>query len=75
MKMNYMKKIISIACLSAFLWTGCDYLDIVPENDVKSVETIFEQRAQADRWVATVIGTCPAWRTSVPIFPLPVRMN
>ena len=53
MKMNYMKKIISIACLSAFLWTGCDYLDIVPENDVKSVETIFEQRAQADRWVAT----------------------
>lgn len=53
MKMNYMKRIISIAFLSAFLWTGCDYLDIVPENDVKSIETVFEQRAQVDNWVAT----------------------
>ena len=41
-----MKKIGIIACGLAFLWGGCDYLDIVPEDDVKSIETIFEQRSQ-----------------------------
>lgn len=48
-----MKKIYSIICGIALLAGGCNYLDIVPEDDVKSIETVFEQRAQVDKWVAT----------------------
>ena len=48
-----MKKILSIICgLSLFLG-GCDFLDIVPEDDIKTIEKIFEQREQVDDWVAT----------------------
>lgn len=30
--------------------TGCDYLDMVPENDIETIETIFEKREQAAEW-------------------------
>ena len=58
-----MKKIGIIACGLAFLWGGCDYLDIVPEDDVKSIETIFEQRSQVDGWVATCYRNIPGLTT------------
>lgn len=32
------------------LLTGCDYLDMVPENDIETIETIFEKREQAEEW-------------------------
>lgn len=58
-----MKKIGIIACGLALLWGGCDYLDIVPENDVKSIETVFEQRAQVDGWVASCYRSVPGLTT------------
>lgn len=30
--------------------TGRDYLDMVPENDIETIETIFEKREQAAEW-------------------------
>lgn len=48
-----MKKIFSIICGLSLLAGGCNYLDIVPEDDIKTIETIFEQREQVDAWVET----------------------
>lgn len=48
-----MKKILSFICGLSLLLGGCNYLDIVPEDDVKSIETVFEQRTQVDAWVST----------------------
>ena len=55
-----MKKIYSIICGIALLAGGCNYLDIVPENDIKTIETIFEQRSQVDAWVATCYRNVPS---------------
>lgn len=55
-----MKKIYSIICGIALLAGGCNYLDIVPENDIKTIETIFEQRSQVDAWVATCYRSVPS---------------
>ena len=39
----------AVSCL--WLTTGCDdYLDVVPEGDIQTVETIFEQRTDAYHW-------------------------
>ncbi len=32
-------------------FSACDYLDMVPEKDIETVETVFEQREQADQWL------------------------
>ena len=53
-----MKKLLCTVGLSVLLWCGCkDYLDIVPEGDVDTIETIFEQRSQVLEWVET----CYSW--------------
>lgn len=38
--------------LFAFLLSvsGCNYLDVVPDNDIETIETIFEKRDQAENW-------------------------
>ena len=41
--------ILSILCV-IFLFPGCDYLDMVPEKDIETVESIFEQRAKVEVW-------------------------
>ncbi len=48
-----MKKIYSIICGFALLASGCNFLDIVPEDDIQTIETVFEQRSKVDGWVAT----------------------
>lgn len=48
-----MKKIFSIICGFAFLASGCNFLDIVPEGDIQTIETVFEQRSKVDGWVET----------------------
>lgn len=48
-----MKKIWNILVVFSILFTGCDYLDLVPEDDIETVETIFEKRENADLWVKT----------------------
>lgn len=35
------------------LFSRCDYLDLVPEDDIETIETIFEKKAQADEWLKT----------------------
>ena len=60
-----MKKIFSMICGLALLAGGCNYLDIVPEDDIQTVETIFEQRTQVDQWVATCYRNVPTF-ASIP---------
>ncbi len=51
-----MKKIIYILALLPILLTtgGCNnYLGIVPEDDIETVESIFEKRDQAEDWYKT----------------------
>lgn len=47
--------------LSLLILNGCNYLDVVPENDIETIETIFEKREQAEDWMKTchVILTAP----------------
>lgn len=44
-----MKYLLSIIC-AVILFTGCNYLDMVPENDIETIETIFERRNNAEEW-------------------------
>ena len=48
-----MKKIV--IALSALLvsFSGCNFLDLVPEDDIETIETIFEKREQAELWLKT----------------------
>lgn len=48
--MKYRVSILIICFLSLL---GCDYLDMVPENDIETIETIFEKREQAEEWLKT----------------------
>ena len=46
------KRILSIVLLPLFLLTGCgDWLDVVPENDIATIDTDFETRDQAYNWL------------------------
>ena len=64
-----MKHIAIMVVLLAMLFSGCEYLDVVPENDVETVETIFETRDNADWWLQScyVIFNTPL--TSLPANP------
>ncbi len=47
-------KIYILLIVSIFSTVGCmKYLDLVPENDIETVETIFETRNGADVWLKT----------------------
>ena len=49
--MNKIKKYIIIGIMP--LLTGCsDFLDLVPEEDITTVETLFEQRTSVEEWEA-----------------------
>ena len=48
-----MKYIISLFITCTLLFSSCDYLDMVPENDIETIETIFEKREQAEEWFKT----------------------
>lgn len=52
MKSKY--KIISI--ISALLLSGCGYLDMVPEKDIVTLDSKFEQRGSADAWLNGLYG-------------------
>ena len=41
------KYLISILC-GLFLLPGCDYLNMVPEKDIETIESIFEQRTKVE---------------------------
>lgn len=52
-----MKKIRYIILIAPLLLVGCNYLDMVPEKDIQTVQTIFEERASADLWINGLYGT------------------
>lgn len=46
------KRLFLILLLPVFLFPGCkDFLDIVPEEDMTTLNSIFETRDQADAWL------------------------
>ena len=46
-----MKKIWNILLVFLLFISGCNYLDLVPEDDIETVETIFEKRNNAEKWL------------------------
>lgn len=46
-----MKHILYFFVALSVLFPGCNYLDIVPEDDIKTIETIFEKREDAALWL------------------------
>lgn len=49
-----MKYWISILTGLTICFSACNYLDMVPEKDIETIETVFEQREQADAWLRGV---------------------
>lgn len=45
-----MKHFSSLLLILTLLFPGCNYLDVVPDNDIETIETIFEKRDQAENW-------------------------
>ena len=43
------KYLLSILC-GLFLIPGCNYLDMVPEKDIETIESVFEQRTKVEKW-------------------------
>ena len=43
------KYLLSILC-GILLLPGCNYLDMVPEKDIETVESLFEQRTKVELW-------------------------
>ena len=41
-------------CAALLATTACNYLDIVPQEDIETIETMFEKREEADTWVTTI---------------------
>lgn len=43
------KYLLSILC-GILLLPGCNYLDMVPEKDIETIESLFEQRTKVELW-------------------------
>lgn len=50
-----MKYLLSIL-IFILLFTGCNYLDMVPEKDIETIETVFERRNNAEEWWKGLYG-------------------
>lgn len=48
-----MKSIQCFLLFFLFLFGSCDYLDVVPEEDLETIESVFEKREKADQWLYT----------------------
>lgn len=48
-----MKRLLHLFTIAFFITTGagCNYLDMVPERDIQTIETIFEKREDAEKWL------------------------
>ena len=44
-----MKKIMSFIVM-ALSFSACDYLNMVPEKDIETIESVFETRQNAEKW-------------------------
>jgi len=45
-----MKHFYTLLFIFIIFFPGCNYLDVVPNNDIETIETIFEKRDQAENW-------------------------
>lgn len=59
-----MKKYIFIFLMS-LSFVACEWLDRVPENDIETVETIFEQRKDAENWLLATYSAAKDLATNV----------
>ena len=59
-----MKKYISIFLMSLII-ISCDWLDRVPEDDIETIETIFEQRKDAEKWLIATYSAAKELATNV----------
>ena len=68
--------IYSLLFVASISFTGCKgYLDVVPDNDIETIETTFEKREDAYTWFKTCysmitmdisdINACPAFLKEV----------
>ncbi|MGL5683091.1 MAG: RagB/SusD family nutrient uptake outer membrane protein [Marinifilaceae bacterium] len=48
-----MRNVLYNVILVLVLAGGCNYLDMVPENDIETIETIFEKKEDAEVWMKT----------------------
>ena len=60
------KHLLYILC-GMLLLTGCDYLNRVPEKDIETVESLFEQRTKAESWWKGLYGEINTVLTSLTI--------
>ena len=58
------KHLLYILC-GMLLLTGCDYLNRVPEKDIETVESLFEQRTKAESWWKGLYGEVNTVLTSL----------
>lgn len=47
---------IFLSIISILLLSGCAYLDMVPEKDIETLDSQFEQRGTADSWINGLYG-------------------
>ena len=45
-----MKKYLLSFFAGLLLFGGCNYLDRVPEKDIETIESVFEQRTKVELW-------------------------
>lgn len=66
-----MKRLFYIIAFTGLLFSGCgDYLDMVPEKDIETVETIFERRRGADNWLAGIYASVGPSMTDFSMNPI-----
>lgn len=46
-----MRHLICVFIVLLIFLSGCDYLDTVPENDIETIETIFEKKEKVEEWL------------------------
>lgn len=61
-----MEKYVSIFLISLLI-ISCDWLDRVPEDDIERIETIFEQRKDAEKWLIATYSAAQELATNVQI--------
>ena len=60
-------KYLIIFLVSVNLVWACDYLDMVPENDIETVETVFETRTNADSWIEGLYSSAKELSTDLSV--------
>lgn len=50
------KYILLIACLASISLSGCNYLNMVPEKDIATIESAFEQRTTVEKYWQSLYG-------------------